>query len=387
MEWRTSRRLNKLPPYLFFEIDKAKRAALKQGRDIIDFGIGDPDQPTPAYIIEALHRASEDPANHRYALDQGMRRLRSAIEGWYKKRFNVDIDADSEILPLIGSKEGIAHFPLAFINPGDYALIPDPCYPPYKGGTIFAGGIPYLLALRQADNFLIDLKKIPSAVLKKSKALYVNYPNNPTSATCGTGFYEHIIAFARKHRLIVISDLAYSEIYFDGEKPHSLLEIEGAKEVCIEFHSLSKTFNMTGWRIGWACGNRGLVQALSKVKSNIDSGVFSAIQYAGIAALEGAEKHPQAMRTLYQERRDTFVTGLRSLGWNITGPSATFYVWAKLPGRKSSIGFASELLKRADIIATPGIGFGKSGEGFIRFALTVDTKRIEEAVERLKTIW
>ncbi|MEW6075221.1 MAG: LL-diaminopimelate aminotransferase [Candidatus Omnitrophota bacterium] len=387
MEWRASRRLSKLPPYLFFEIDKAKRAARRQGRDIIDFGIGDPDQPTPRYIIDALQRASQDPANHRYALDQGMPRLRAAIVGWYKKRFNVALDADTEILPLIGSKEGIAHFPLAFINPGDCALIPDPCYPPYKSGTIFAGGVPYLLPLRQENNFLIDLKKIPSAILKKSKVLYVNYPNNPTSATCETGFYEDIVAFAKKHRLIVVSDLAYSEIYFDREKPHSLLEIEGAREVCLEFHSLSKTFNMTGWRVGWACGNRSLVQALSNVKSNIDSGIFSAIQCAGIAALEGSDSHPQAMRELYRQRRDAFVAGVRALGWDVAGPSATFYVWAKLPGRKGSIGFASELLQKADIVATPGIGFGKPGEGFIRFALTVEKNRIEEAIGRFKKIW
>lgn len=387
MEREFSSRLNRLPPYLFFEIDKAKRLARQQGRDIIDLGVGDPDQPTPSFIIEALRKASGDPRNHRYALDQGMPRLRGAIAGWYKKRFGVSVDADSEVLPLIGSKEGIAHFPFAFINPGDYALIPDPCYPPYKGGVVFAGGIPYLLPLEESNDFLIDLTRIPASVLKKAKLLYVNYPNNPTSATCGIGFYKDIIAFARRHKLIVLSDLAYSEIYFDDKKPHSLLEVSGAGEVCIEFHSLSKTFNMTGWRIGWACGNKRLLEGLAKVKSNIDSGIFSAVQCAGIAALEGSGQHPQAMRRLYQQRRDALIDGLKGLGWDITSPSATFYVWAKLPYRKNSIAFASELLQKANIVATPGIGFGKAGEGYIRFALTVDKKRIEEAVARLKSLW
>ncbi|MFA5101114.1 MAG: aminotransferase class I/II-fold pyridoxal phosphate-dependent enzyme, partial [Candidatus Omnitrophota bacterium] len=250
MEFEFTDRLKSLPPYLFLEIDKAKRKARSEGRDIIDFGIGDPDQPTPKYIIDALNKAANDPANHRYALDQGMPVLRESIARWYKNRFNVSLDTDTEILPLIGSKEGIAHFPLAFLNPGDYSLVPDPCYPPYKGGTIFAGGNVHVMPLLEQNKFLPDLAKIPADVLKKAKILYINYPNNPTGAVADKAFYESVVAFAKKHNLIVLSDLAYSEMSYDGYKPMSFLEVDGARDVCIEFHSHSKTFNMTGWRVG-----------------------------------------------------------------------------------------------------------------------------------------
>jgi LL-diaminopimelate aminotransferase len=385
-EFKLSKKLQSLPPYLFVEIDKAKRQARSQGRDIIDLGIGDPDQPTPRHIIEALYQAAQDPSCHRYALDQGMPALRRAIAGWYKRRFNVNLDPDAEILPLIGSKEGIAHFPFAFLNTGDYALIPDPCYPPYKGGTILAGGRPYPLPLLQENSFLPDLKKIPASILKKAKLLYVNYPNNPTAATAQEDFYEELVAFSQRHKLIIISDLAYSELTFEGYRPKSLLEIPGAKELVIEFHSLSKTYNMTGWRIGWACGNAKLVSALGKVKSNIDSGIFSAIQLAGIVALEGPQDCLARMRLLYQERRDVLVQGLSSLGWLVTPPKATFYAWIKLSPRRDSIKFCSLLLEKANIVATPGVGFGRYGEGFIRMALTVPKERIDEAIIRLKKI-
>lgn len=384
MDFKISKRLQSLPAYLFLEIDKAKRKARQQGRDIIDLGVGDPDQPTPEFISEALYRAVGDPASHRYALDQGMPVLRQAIAHWYKKRFSVDLDPDKEILPLIGSKEGIAHFPLAFTNPGDYSLIPDPCYPPYKGGTIFAGGRIHLLPLLEPNNFLIDLKKIPQAILKKSRLFYMNYPNNPTGATCGIDFYKKVGEFARKNKLIVISDLAYSEIVYDGYRPSSFFEVEGAKEIGIEFHSLSKTCNMTGWRLGWASGNKNLIAGLAKVKSNIDSGIFSAIQMAGVRALEKSDEHIQKMCRLYQERRNTLVDGLNSLGWKVNKPKATFYIWARIPKGKNSIDFAGEFLKKADLIVTPGVGFGKYGEGYIRFALTVEKSRIQEAIDRLK---
>ena len=379
-----SKKLQSLPPYLFLEIDKAKRKARAEGRDIIDLGIGDPDQPTPKYIIEVLYRAAQDPANHRYALDQGMPALRRAIEGWYKRRFDVNLDPDTEILPLIGSKEGIAHFPVAFINQGEYSLVPDPCYPPYKGGTILAGGKPYLMPLLEKNAFLPDLKKIPSSILKKAKILFVNYPNNPTGAVAGKDFYKDVVAFAKKHKLIVLSDLAYSEMVYDGYKPPSIFEIEGARDVAIEFHSLSKTYNMTGWRVGWACGNKELVAALAKVKSNVDSGIFSAIQVAGIAALEGPQEEISKMCALYQERRDCLVNGLRSLGWQITPPKATFYLWIKVPGNKSSIEFSALLLEKANLVVTPGVGFGKYGEGYIRMAMTVPKERAKEAIQRLK---
>jgi LL-diaminopimelate aminotransferase len=384
--FKLSKKLQSLPPYLFLEIDKAKRKARSEGRDIIDLGIGDPDLPTPKHIIEALYKAAQEPANHRYALDQGMPALRRAIEVWYKDRFNVSLNPETEILPLIGSKEGIAHFPLAYLNEGDYSLVPDPCYPPYKGGTILAGGKPYLMPLLEKNAFLPDLKKVPLNIRKKAKIIFVNYPNNPTGATAETGFYKELIEFANKNKIIIISDVAYSEMSYDGYKPASIFEIEGAKEVAIEFHSLSKTYNMTGWRVGWACGNEKLVAALAKVKSNVDSGIFSAVQLAGIAALEGSGSHIQNMCNIYQERRDILLQGLNSLGWKVNKLKATFYVWIRIPQNKSSIKFAADLLEKANIVATPGIGFGKYGEGYIRMALTVNKERIQEAIERLKKL-
>jgi LL-diaminopimelate aminotransferase len=386
MEFEFSKRLQSLPPYLFLEIDKAKRKARSEGRDIIDFGIGDPDQPTPEYIIDSLNKASHDPANHKYALDQGMPILRASIAKWYKKRFNVQLDADTEILPLIGSKEGIAHFPLAFINPGDYSLVPDPCYPPYKGGTIFAGGNVHIMPLVEENKFLPDLTKIPAEVLKKAKLLYINYPNNPTGAVADEAFYKGVVAFAKKHDLIVISDLAYSEMSYDGYKPMSFLEVEGARDVAIEFHSHSKTFNMTGWRVGWACGNKKLVAGLAKVKSNIDSGIFSAIQICAVTALDADPSHVRQMCDLYQQRRDVLVDGLNKLGWNASKPKATFYVWVKVPPKRSSIEFSAALLEKSDLVVTPGVGFGASGEGYVRFALTVPKERVVVALERLKKV-
>ncbi|MFH1622810.1 MAG: LL-diaminopimelate aminotransferase [Candidatus Omnitrophota bacterium] len=387
MNIESSSRLKQLPPYLFVEIDKAKREVKQLGRDIIDLGIGDPDQPTPQFIIYKLYEAAKDNANHKYALDSGMLILRESISRWYKKRFNVSLNSEDEILPLIGSKEGIAHFPLAILNKGDYSLIPDPCYPPYRGGTIFAGGKVYLMPLLSKNEFLPDLSKIRETVLKKSKIIFVNYPNNPTSAVASNSFYEELIKFANRNNIVIVSDLAYSEICFDGYKPRSLLEFPAAKDCVIEFHSLSKTYNMTGWRIGWACGNSKLVGLLGKVKSNIDSGVFQAIQIAGIEALESDDSHIISMCKMYQERRDILVKGLKSLGFNINLPKATFYIWAKIPRRfGKSIDFAKTLLNQADIVATPGIGFGKYGEGYIRFALTVSAEIISQAVERLKKI-
>jgi LL-diaminopimelate aminotransferase len=320
--------------------------------------------------------------------------LRRAITGWYKRRFNVFLDADTEILPLIGSKEGIAHFPLAFLNEGDYSLVPDPCYPPYKGGTILAGGRPYLMPLLAANSFLPDLKKIPLNIRRKARLIYINYPNNPTAATAEKSFYREVVEFARRNKIIVVSDLAYSEMAFDGYNPASFLEVEGAREVAVEFHSLSKTYNMTGWRIGWACGNAKLISALAKVKSNVDSGIFSAIQLAGIAALEGPQEYVGKMRNLYQERRDTLIAGLNSLGWQARPAKATFYAWLNTPWKTDtersrttdSIKFAGLLLEKANIVVTPGVGFGKYGQGYIRMALTVPKERIEEAIARLKKV-
>lgn len=385
--FRLSKRLQSLPPYLFLEIDKAKREAKEKGRDIIDFGVGDPDQPTPSHIIEKLYQAARDPATHGYTLDQGMPRLRRAIADWYRNRFNISLNPETEVLPLIGSKEGIAHFPLAFLNEGDYSLVPDPCYPPYKGGSILAGARLYSLPLLESNAFLPLLEKIPHPIRKKARLLYINYPNNPTASVADKNFYREVIDFASKNNIIVISDLAYSEIAYNGYKSLSLLEIEGAKEIAVEFHSLSKTYNMTGWRIGWVSGNAKLISGLAKIKSNIDSGIFSAIQLAAIAALEGPQEHIRDMCRLYQERRNILINGLNSLGWQVRLPKATFYVWLKVPLKINSIGFFKLLLEKADITVTPGIGFGKYGEGFVRFALTVSGEKIKEAIGRLKKIF
>jgi len=385
--FKLSKKLESLPPYLFLEIDKAKRKARAEGRDIIDLGVGDPDQPTPKNIIDKLYQAAQDPATHKYALDQGMPVLRQAITDWYKKRFNVSLIADNEILPLIGSKEGIAHFPLAFLNQGDYSLIPDPCYPPYKGGTILAGGKPYLMPLLEKNNFLPDLNKIPLSARRKAKIMFINYPNNPTGRIADVEFYRRVVDFAVKNNIIVVSDLAYSEMSYDGYRPASFLEVEGAKEVGIEFHSLSKTYNMTGWRVGFACGNTQLVSALAKVKSNIDSGIFSAVQLAGVEALTGPQEHIKSMRVMYQERRDVLVSGLKALDWEVDSPKATFYVWLKVPRDMDSIRFCGLVLEKANIVVTPGVGFGQFGEGYFRIALTVSKERMKEAVERLKKVF
>jgi len=384
MEIKFSKRLKNLPPYLFVEIDKAKREARKQGRDLIDLGIGDPDLPTPGNIIEKLYQASKDPRNHKYALDQGMPVLRQAIADWYKRRFNVDLNPETQILPLIGSKEGIAHMPLAFVNRGEYVLSPNPSYPPYRGSAILSDGKVQDMPLLEKNNFLPDFKKIPLPARKKAKLMFLNYPNNPTGAIADAEFYRKAIDFASKYNIIIAHDAAYSEMSYDGYKPMSFLEVEGAKDTGVEFHSLSKTYNMTGWRIGWVCGNAQVVSGIAKVKSNIDSGIFSAIQIAGLEALSGPQEHIQKMRAIYQERRDVLCAGLKSIGWNFLKPEAAFYVWVSVPKGYDSRGFAALLLEKCDIVVTPGVGFGKCGEGYIRFALTVSKERVQEAMERIQ---
>lgn len=384
MRIEKSERLKKLPPYLFVEIDKAKQKAREEGRDIIDLGIGDPDIPTPNFIIDSLNKAARDPKTHRYPLDQGLPEFRKAIAVWFKKRYGVDFNPNGEIHPLIGSKEGIAHMPLAFINPGDAALVPDPCYPPYKSGTIFAGGEVILMPLAENNKFLPDLKAINHAILHKVKIIFINYPNNPTSAVCDKKFLQSVVDFAVKHNIIVASDAAYAEMGYNAFKAPSIFEVDGAKDCAIEFHSLSKTFNMTGWRLGFAVGNQKIVEGLAMVKSNIDSGVFFAIQHAGVTALENYDRHIKSALKIYEERRDALVDGLNKIGWHVARPAATFYVWTRVPSRYTSAAFARELLEKCDIIATPGNGFGEHGEGYIRMALTVDKKRINEAVERIR---
>ena len=386
MPFEKADRLKALPPYLFAEIDRRKKAAIAAGRPILNLGIGDPDRPTPRFIIDALARAAADPATHQYALDEGDPGLREAIAAWFRGRFGVRLDPATEVLPTLGSKEAIVHFILAVVNPGDVALSPDPGYPPYRGGTLFAGGEVHLMPLVAENRFLPDLGAIPAGVLKRAKVLFVNYPNNPTSACATREFFAELVAFAGKHGLVVAQDAAYSELYYE-DRPPSILEVPGARDVAIEFHSFSKTFNMTGWRLGWACGNAALVAALRQMKSNLDSGVFTAIQRAGVAALEGYDR-PEiaALRALYRERRDALVAGLRRVGLDPIVPEATFYVWTRCPPGTTSLKMASVLLERCDIVATPGVGFGPSGDGYIRFALTVDTDRIAEAVERIRTL-
>jgi LL-diaminopimelate aminotransferase len=380
-----SERLKALPPYLFIEIDRAKRAAVAEGRDVINLGIGDPDLGTHKHIIDSLNTASTDPANHHYALDAGMPALRQEIATWFTNRFNVNLDVDTEIYPCIGSKEGIAHFPLGVINPGDKVLLTDPAYPAYRPTIQFAGGEIVNIPLKEENGFLPSLEEI--AAQKDFKMIVINYPNNPTAAVATRKFYEGLVALAQTRKFIILSDMAYSEVYYDGEKPLSILEIEGARDVAIEFHSLSKTYYMTGWRIGWACGNPSLVASLAKVKSNYDSGIFSAIQIAGIAALKSAPSVTEEMRTLFQDRRDQLITGLGKVGWEITPPKAAFYVWTKIPTTfKTSMEASKAFLDHANIVATPGVGFGPGGEGYIRMALTVDTQRISEAIERIGKI-
>ncbi len=381
-----SKNLRKLPPYLFVELDKAKRKAIQEGRDIIDLGVGDPDLPTPSHIIDKLCSAVKDPKNHRYALDQGMPELRQAIASWYNHRFQVKLDPADQIQPLIGSKEGIAHLPFVFLNPGEFTLVPDPCYPPYRNCTVLAGCSPYTMPLLEKNDFLPDLTKIPKRVANKSKIIFINYPNNPTSAIINEGFIKDLIKFSRKYNIIIASDLAYSELAFDGYLPPSILEFTRKDDLIIEFHSLSKTFNMTGWRIGWACGNSEIVKALSKFKTNIDSGIFQAIQIAGISALNTPEDFILSLRRIYQDRRDIIISGLTSLGFSVIKPKATFYIWIKVPKKFTSLEFCNLLLDKADIIVTPGNGFGEYGEGFMRIALTLDKNKLEEAISRIKKI-
>ncbi len=379
-------RVKNLPPYLFASIDKMKQEALKKGMDLIDFSIGDPDTPTPKHIVERMRKAVKNPAHHQYPSYAGMLSFRQAVADWYKMRFNVALDPNTEVLSLIGSKEGIGHIPLAFINPGDVALVPSPGYPVYPVATLFAGGKSHIMPLLEKNNYQPDLKAIPDNVLKKAKLMFVNYPNNPTSACAGRAFYKDVVSFAAKNNILVCHDAAYSEIYYDNKKPLSFLQFPGARDVGIEFHSLSKTYNMTGWRIGFAVGNKDAIAGLGKIKTNLDSGIFQAIQEAGIEALNTDDKVLKKIRDMYQGRRDALYEGLKKLGLEVNKPEATFYLWAKCPKGFTSMDFTTHLLDKAGILTTPGNGFGAEGEGYIRFALTVPVKRIKKAVQRIKKI-
>jgi LL-diaminopimelate aminotransferase len=382
-----AKRVKNLPPYLFAEIDRMKQQALSKGVDLIDLSVGDPDLPTPKHIIKRMKRAVNSPEHHQYPSYAGMLSFRKAVAGWYKKRFRVSLNPETEVLSLIGSKEGIGHIPLAFINPGDVALVPSPGYPVYPVATLFAGGKNHVMPLLENNGYLPDLKNIPKNVRKKARLMFLNYPNNPTAACADRAFFRKVIDFAYRNNIIVCHDAAYSEIYYGSRKPLSFLQVPGAKDVGIEFHSLSKTYNMTGWRIGFAVGNSKVIAGLGKIKSNLDSGIFQAIQEAGIEALKTKDSVLRGIRNTYRERRDILLKGLRSAGLEAEQPEASFYIWVKVPIGFSSSRFSALLLNNAGILTTPGNGFGSPGEGYVRFALTVPAKRIREAVKRIHKVF
>ncbi len=382
---RTSQRIEKLPPYLFVEISRKIAAKKAKGEDVVSFGIGDPDIPTPSHIIEHLCQAAHDPANHRYPETEGLPELRQAIAEWYQRRFEVSLDPNKEVLPLIGSKEGIGHIALCFIDPGDIALVPDPAYPVYSIGTMFAGGDCYFMPLTEERDFLPDLDQIPPAIARRAKVLWINYPNNPTAAVAGFDFFEKVVAFARKYDLAVCHDAPYTEVAFDDYRPVSFMEVPGAREVGVEFHSFSKSYNMTGWRIGMVVGNARMVDALMRVKSTLASGIPEAIQYAAIEALRGPQRCIEEHNHVYQRRRDRIMATLSEIGLKARPPKASLYIWARIPPGYTSLDFAAKLLDEAGVVVTPGIGYGKSGEGYIRLSLTIPDDRLEQGLVKLRS--
>jgi len=383
---RMAKRVEELPPYLFVEISRKIAEKRARGEDVISLAIGDPDIPTPQHVIERLCQAAQDPANHRYPESEGLPEFRSAIAQWYEKRFGVTFDPDKEVLPLIGAKEGIGHIALCFIDPGDVALVPDPAYPVYSIGTMFAGGSSYYLPLTEENDFLPDLDRIPEEIAEKARLLWINYPNNPTAAVAELDFFERVVAFAKKYDLAVCHDGPYTEVSFDGYRPTSFMQAPGAKEVGVEFHSLSKSYNMTGWRVGMVVGNARIIDALTRVKSNLDSGIPQAIQHAAIEALTGPQDCIEEHNAIYQRRRDLLLQTLSEMGLEARPPRASLYIWARIPGGYTSLDFATKLLEEAGVVVTPGIGYGKYGEGYIRISLTIPDERLEEAVRRL-TLW
>lgn len=378
-------RIKKVPPYLFALIDKKKKEAQARGVDIISFGIGDPDQPTPSNVVDKMCEAVRNAKNHRYPDYEGSVDFRTAVSTWYKRRFNVDIDPATEAMTLIGSKEGIAHIFLAFVDPGDYTLIPDPAYPVYKLGTMFANGVAHFMPLTEKNNFLPDFTAIPTDIAKKAKVMFLNYPNNPTAGVADMKFFAEAVAYCKEFDIILCHDNAYSEMAFDGFRPPSILQVPGAKDIAIEFGSLSKPFNMTGWRIGFAVGCKEVIGGLGIIKTNVDSGQFTAVQDAGIEALLNTPpSFIEGMNAMYQKRRDVLIDGLNTVGFNLEKTKATFYVWAPVPKGYDSMSFTEAMLEKCGIIVVPGVGYGPTGEGYVRFALTVDETRIREAIERMR---
>ena len=380
-----AKRLEKIPPYLFAEIDRKRDEMVAKGVDIINMGVGDPDRPTPSHIVQAMHEAIDDPATHNYPPYQGTKDFREAAARWMERRFGVTgLNPNTEVISSIGSKEAIHNTFLAFVEPGDYTLIPDPGYPVYRTSTIFAGGEFHTMPLLPERGFLPDLDAIPEEVARQAKLLWINYPNNPTGALATLEFFEELVAYCQQYDILLCHDHAYSEMAYDGYKPPSVLQVAGALDVAIEFHSLSKSYNMTGWRVGFVVGSAQGIKGLGQVKTNLDSGVFKAIQRAAIAAYSTGEEELQAVMSVYQNRRDIIVKGLQSLGWPIEAPKATLYVWARVPQGYSSAEFVTLLLDKCGIIVPPGNGYGAAGEGFFRIALTVADERMHEAIQRMK---
>ncbi|MFC1993792.1 LL-diaminopimelate aminotransferase [Chloroflexota bacterium] len=379
-----AKRIEDLPPYLFVRIARKIEEKKARGENVISFAVGDPDIPTPQHIIERLCQAARDPANHKYPESDGLPQLRRAISDWYKSRFGLSLDPDREVLPTIGSKEGIGHIALCFIDPGNLALVPDPGYPVYSIGTMFAGGENYPLPLIKENNFLPDLDSVPNDVARKAKLLWINYPNNPTSAVADIDFFKRVVAFAKKHDIAVCHDNPYTEVAFDGYRPMSFLQTTGARDVGVEFHSLSKSYNMAGWRVGMVVGNEGMVNALARVKSNLDSGIPQAIQYAAIEALSGQQDCIGHHTAIYQRRRDLMVNMLNKIGLQVIPPKASLYIWAELPQGYTSFDFCEKLLEEASVVVTPGSGYGKYGEGYIRLSLTTPDDLVCEGLDRLE---
>jgi LL-diaminopimelate aminotransferase len=380
---RLSKRIANIPPYPFVEITRKINQKRSEGVDIITFAIGDPDIPTPEHIMRTMHEAADDPANHRYPESDGLPELRKSIAGWYQRRFGVTLDPDKEVLPLIGSKEGIANIAYCLIDPGDVGLVPDPGYPVYSMGTMFAGGETHYMPLKEENNFLPDFSAIPEDVARRAKVLWLNYPNAPTAAVADIAFFDEAVRFAKQYEIAICHDAPYTEVAYDGYKPISFMQADGARDVGIEFHSLSKSFNMTGWRIGMAVGNPTLIDALFRIKSNVDSGINQAVQRMAITALDGPQDCIEEHNQIYQHRRDVLVKALRACGLRVNEPKASLYVWAKVPSNFTAAEFAARLIDDIGVVVTPGNAFGPSGEGFIRLSITTPTERVEEGARRM----
>lgn len=380
-------RLSKLPAYIFVRLDELKAKARAAGMDLIDLGLGNPDGPTPAPILEAFQEALQDRTTHGYPPFAGRMDFKQAIARWMQRRYGVYLDAENEVLPLIGSKEGLAHLALAYVDQGDVSLIPNPCYPVHLRGSILAGGTIHELPLKAENNFLPDLDAIPVGVASKAKLLILNYPNNPTAATAPDWLLEEAIALCRRHQILLVHDLAYGELYLDDKKPRSILEFPGAKSVSVEFHTLSKTFNMAGWRVGYVVGNSHVIKTLYALKTNVDYGIFGAIQVAGITALKLPDAELDKIRATYRRRRDLLVKNFEEMGWPVTPPQSTMYMWLPVPPelQMGSTEFAETLLSKTGVVVTPGVAFGTHGEGFVRISMVADDARLQEAMDRLRT--